>query len=137
MIEHEAQTLERIVSDLLALGRPLAVSVVAEDLRAAVAGALAVARMRRPHVQVVLHAAAPSVASTVSLRFSPIFASSSPSASWSLVPPISMARYITFSGWWIQLQDRAALPTGVIRWSRKTNRMGKVWETSRRLSSHR
>ncbi|MBK7397482.1 MAG: PAS domain S-box protein [Myxococcales bacterium] len=63
MIEHEAQTLERIVSDLLALGRPLVASVVAEDLGAAVEGALAVARMRRPHVQVVLHAAAPVVAS--------------------------------------------------------------------------
>jgi len=63
MITDEAQNLEHIVSDLLALGRPITPRLVIEDLRTPVSRALAVARMREPTANVVLHAADPLMAS--------------------------------------------------------------------------
>lgn len=55
MIADEAHTLERIVSDLLALGRPITPRLQLDDLRTPVQRALEVARMREPSARVVLN----------------------------------------------------------------------------------
>lgn len=64
MIAHEAQTLEHVVLDLLALGRPLTPRISLEDLRAPAAGALSLARRRHPETPIVLHADA-SIAAAI------------------------------------------------------------------------